>query len=77
MLFAKEILITVEESKGGEGLDWKVVFLALLLVSTVAVTVCLAVGELHVVSVLDGGFRRVADPTVRPTEAIDDENPPG
>lgn len=58
-------------------LDWKVVFLALLLVSTVAVTICVTVAELHVVSVLDGGFRRVADPTVRPTEAIDDENPPG
>lgn len=58
-------------------MDWKVVFLALLLVSAVAVTIGVAVSELHVVKVLDGGFRRVADPAVRPTEVIDDDNPPG
>lgn len=52
-----EILITVEESKGDEsGLRWKAVFLAILLVSTVAVTLGVTVAELHVMNVPNRGF---------------------
>jgi hypothetical protein len=59
MLFAKEIFITVEESKGGGALSWRVVFLVLLLVSAVAVTIGVSIAELDVVNVLAGGIRTV------------------
>jgi hypothetical protein len=55
---------------------WKAVFLAILLVSAVAVTLGVTVAELHVMNVLNRGFRQVADP-IRPLDVIDDENPPG
>jgi len=55
---------------------WKAVFLAILLVSAVAVTLGVTVAELHVTNVLNRGFRQVADP-IRPLDVIDDENPPG
>ena len=77
MLFATSVHISVEESKGGEMVNWKIAFLAVLLVSAVAVTIGIAISELHLAGVLDRGFPRVADPKAGPLEVIDDENAPG
>jgi hypothetical protein len=70
-------LFLLRRAKEVSALDWKVISLVVLLVSAVAVTIGVAVSELHVVSVLGIGFPRVADPSVGPLEVIDDESPPG
>jgi hypothetical protein len=64
-------------AKEVRGLNWRVLFLAVLLVSAVVVTIGVAVSEFHLVSVLDKGFPRVADPSAVPLEVIDEESPPG
>lgn len=55
---------------------WKVVFLALLTLSAVAVTVGIAALNIDIPNFFDAGVRKVAAP-IQPMEPIDDESGPG
>lgn len=54
-------------------MNWKVVFLALLILSAVAVTIGIATLQIDVPKILYAGARKVVAPTQMPLEIIDDE----
>lgn len=58
-------------------MNWKIVFLAMLLLSAMAVTISTAATGVRVQNLLGRSYRSVADPTMKPMEAIDDASPPG
>ncbi len=58
-------------------MNWKVVFLALLILSVVAITTGIATLNIDVPNIFNAGVRKVAAPTVQPLEPIDDESGPG
>jgi len=58
-------------------LNWRIVLLTILLLSSVAVTVGITTINIDVPKILSGGVRKVAASAQVLLEPIDDESPPG